>query len=164
MPAQRSRRSRTPIPSLQALAQLEDASPIELSADIWALRSQAFVRLKSWDQGLRYISLAIRQAESDGLVPQEQWLLSQTALKWKLGDLEGAARSLQRSIEIFPKTHEGTFLENVQFFESAFLDLSVNTEDYPDFTGTCHVDDFLLGKQRRCRLRIHILNRSGTRR
>ncbi len=92
------------VATLQALVQSEDVSPIDPSAEIWALRSQAHVRLKSWDQGLRYISLAIKQAESDGLVPQEQWLLSQTALKWKLGDLEGAARSLQRSIEIFPKT------------------------------------------------------------
>lgn len=92
------------VATLQALVQSEGASPIDPSAEIWALRSQAFVRLKSWDQGLRYITLAIEQADADSLVPQEQWLLSQTALKWKLGDLEGAARSLQRSIEIFPKT------------------------------------------------------------
>ena len=92
------------VETLKALVHSADVSSVDPSAESWALRSQAFVRLKNWDQGLRYISLAIEQAESDGLVPQEKWLLSQTALKWKLGDLEGAARSLQRSIEFFPKT------------------------------------------------------------
>ncbi len=92
------------VETLQALMQLEDISPARPSSEVWALRSQAFVKLKRWDQGLRYINLAINQAEADGHIPQEKWLLSQTSLKWTLGDLAGAARSLERSIEIFPET------------------------------------------------------------
>ncbi len=95
------------VESLLALAQWEDTIDHTPSAESMALRSHAFTKLKRWDQGLRYISLAIDQAEASDQTPQKQWLLSQTALKWKLGDLEGAARSLERSIEVFPETPYG---------------------------------------------------------
>ncbi len=92
------------VETIKALVQSVDASLVSPSAESWALRSRAFVRLQQWDQGLRYINFAIKQTQADGKVPQENWLLSQTALKWKLGDLAGAARSLEMSIEFFPET------------------------------------------------------------
>jgi len=67
---------------------------------------------------LRYINNAIRQSQTDGEVPQKNWLLSQAALEWKLGDLASAARSLEKSMEIDPgTTYEHTlvaFNERVQ--------------------------------------------------
>ena len=91
------------VETIKSLEQSKDISPVPPSAENRALRSRAFVRLQYWDQGLRYIKLAIEQTEADGGIPLESWLLSQTALQWKVGDLTGAARSLERSIEYFPE-------------------------------------------------------------
>ncbi len=99
------------VDTIKALERSKNVNPVAPSADSWALRSRAFVSLQHWDQGLRYIKVAIEQAEADGDVPPENWLLSQTALQWKLGDLTGAARSLERSIEFFPEvTYEQTLM------------------------------------------------------
>ena len=89
--------------TIKSLEQSKDISPVPPSAENLALRSRAFVRLQHWDQGLRYIKLAINQTEADGRIPPENWLLSQTALQWKIGDLIDAARSLERSMEYFPE-------------------------------------------------------------
>ena len=91
------------VETIKSLEHSKGISPAPPSAQNWALRSRAFVRLQHWDQGLRYIKLAIEQTEADGGIPPENWLLSQTALQWKIGDLTGAARSLEKSIEYFPE-------------------------------------------------------------
>jgi len=96
------------VETIRALVQSEDISPAEHLAESWALRSRAFVKLQQWQRGLRYINHAIAQSEAYGEVPRRNWLLSQTALEWKVGDLASAARSLEKSLELFP----GTSYEN----------------------------------------------------
>ena len=90
--------------TIKTLAQSEDISPIEPPAQSRALRSRAFVKLQQWKSGLHYINRAIEQSEANAEVPQKGWLLLQTALEWKLGELASAARSLEKSIEFFPET------------------------------------------------------------
>jgi len=99
------------IETVKTLIQMERISPASLSAENLALRSQALVKLHQWGQGLRYINRAIVQSETDGEIPKQDWLLVQTALEWKLGDLPAAAFSLERSIEFYPETtYEDTLI------------------------------------------------------
>lgn len=104
--------------TVQALARSDNIDPGASSADKLALRSRAFVKLQQWNAGLHFINLAIRQAEVAGNQPVKDWLLLRTSLEWKLGDLTSAARSLEKSIELFPdSTYEQTlmvFNESVQ--------------------------------------------------
>lgn len=99
------------VEAIKALVALEEVSPDGVSAEQWALRSEAFVKLHQWNQGLRYINKAISQAQTDDELPLKNWLLSQAALEWKLGDLASAARSLEKSMEIEPgTTYENTLV------------------------------------------------------
>lgn len=66
------------------------------------LRSQAQSRLGNWDLALAALDRALDAVEAGGVAPEERWLLSQAALRWKLGDLDGAARSLDRAMETHP--------------------------------------------------------------
>lgn len=91
-------RSGDRVSALQVLAQSERLSPAGLPAHGQALRSRIYIDLGWWEQAYAAIDAAIERAEAAGDAPQESWLLARTALQWKLGDLEGAARSLERSM------------------------------------------------------------------
>lgn len=113
-----------PVAALQALAQSEELSPANFEPQSLALRSRIFVELKRWDQGLDSIVSAIERSEAQGNAPPEDWLLTRTALEWKLGDLDGAARSLERSISLNSADSHGRTL-------AAFNDLLQETWEPP---------------------------------
>ena len=86
--------------ALSALMHWELINKDVPTPESWALRSQVLVKLKRWEHGLHYITRAIEESEAMGVTPNENWLLLETALRWKQGDLEGASRSLAWSMKI----------------------------------------------------------------
>lgn len=84
--------------ALHALAESERLSPAGLPSDGLALRGRIFVDLGWWEQAYEVIDSAIERSAAEGRSPDQSWLLARTALQWKLGDLDGAARSLERSL------------------------------------------------------------------
>jgi len=113
------------VETIKLLVQSQKVNPANVSADSWALRSRAFTRLQHWDKSLRYIKFAIKQAEIDNDIPQKNWLLSQTAFEWKLGDLTAAARTLERSIAFYPETtYEQTLVVFNQLVQEVWEPLS----------------------------------------
>ena len=99
--------------ALTALQQSEEIHPQGPTPASQALRSQALVGLEEWSLGLYFIERAISLTEDRGDVPARQWMLLQTALRWKLGDLDGAARSLEKTIEYSPDTSYGSTLSEL---------------------------------------------------
>ena len=96
--AERHYRSGDRTGALYALAESERLSLWGLPPRALALRSQIFVDLGWWEQAYDVIGSAIERSEAEGNTPEERWLLARTALQWKLGDLDGAARSLGQSM------------------------------------------------------------------
>ncbi len=101
----------------QALAsakQLEKVIPGDPPPDVWMLIGQAYFQLKQYESALPYFDLAVKQFESQGEVPKENWLLLQRVSLWEVGDLERMEAVLEKLIELYPKPEYERLLEGVQ--------------------------------------------------
>ncbi|MGO2011958.1 MAG: tetratricopeptide repeat protein [Pseudoalteromonas sp.] len=88
---------------IKYLAQWDKINTKPKTDAYYVLKSQAYYQKKEYQQGVDNINQAIAQADREGRVPKENWLVLQRAMYYSLNQPKEVVKVLERMVKLFNK-------------------------------------------------------------